>query len=80
MAISIFNKADGNLYVYDETNHAFVRIGGKHHYAVYYIVDYVGYELPSTFTENEAIFFELNQGYILYRAGRDSKKLCNGKI
>lgn len=59
----IFNKADGNIYVFDAVNHAFVRSGGKQHYIVDYIVDYVGYELPATFNARKALFLQLKQDY-----------------
>ena len=59
----IFNKADGNIYVFDADNHAFVRAGGKQHYIVDYIVDYVGYELPATFNARKALFLQVYQDY-----------------
>lgn len=59
--VFIFNKADGYIYVYDADNHSFNRFERKQHFTVDYIIDYIGYELPSTFTANEAMFFQLNQ-------------------
>ena len=59
----IFNKADGNIYVFNADNHSFIRAGGKQHYIVDYIVDHVGYELPATFNARKALFLQLNQDY-----------------
>ena len=59
--VFIFNKADGYIYVFDADNHSFNRFERKQHFTVDYIIDYVGYELPSTFSANEAMFFQLNQ-------------------
>ena len=59
----IFNKADGNLYVYDANNHAFVGLGTKQHYVVDYIIDYVGYELPTTSSNPMALFLKISQDY-----------------
>lgn len=56
----ILNKADNALYVYDAANHKFVKISGKRHYVVDYLVDYIGQTLPYSLNANEVTFFEIN--------------------